>query len=730
MNCETYHQVKAAKVAIRANKLAELNTGGYSMFPFIEPHTKVQIEHCEIENLQIGDIIAFEKRQKMILHRLVSIQKDGIVCQGDSCRKNDGYIPFQKILGRVSSIESNNQFIPIDKYKPRLNTMMIRFGKQLRPWHAIVVRLLQLTQTFQKHKRQLSEGFTLISSNYRKQIRFGMALSIVQGILPLLLLFFIKLLIEQLSKLSTAETVQMPWFEFSLVVFTFIVQSMVQLRSNSHREHLSMNIAQEMYTRLHAKHTNLPMWYLEDATWQNKIHQAAYEIRYRPMQMINHLFALAQSLSGALLVVVMILWVRWWIIPIIAFALIPEFIIRFWHARKQYALKKKNLPNERKAMYYSRILTGSGFAKELRLFDTSNYFGARFDAKQKELNDENRALLNRHTRLEYCAQAFGIILVFLTFAVVVNLSIQGILSLGTVVFVFFLMQRGFNVLKSLTQTVSQLFEDSVFMEDFLSFIHLPEKKGKTIHNLSITEGITLDHVSLKYNSSKREALHDVSLTIKAGEKIAIVGHNGSGKTTLIKLLCGLYTPTKGALIFDDQRINDNNRQEIKDQTTTVFQDFALYNLTVSENIALGDIHQRIDMNRIEAAIKFAGLTEVIEKLPGSYHCKLGNMFMDGEELSFGQWQRLAIARAYYRDRSLVLMDEPSSALDPQAEQGILHRLQALGQDKTLIIVSHRLHAIQWVDRIVVMNKGQVDAIGTHQELLESSIIYQQLYRGE
>ncbi|NTW33564.1 MAG: ABC transporter ATP-binding protein [Bacteroidetes bacterium] len=336
------------------------------------------------------------------------------------------------------------------------------------------------------------------------------------------------------------------------------------------------------------------------------------------------------------------------------------------------------------------------------------------------MHKQKNVLLRKRAIADIFAQIFAVTFIFFSFAYVTHLAVTGAISIGTVVLFFFIFQRGFTILKEFFQSIAGLYEDNVFLSDFFDFLKLPvlHKTSSTSEKINpLQKSIVIDKVSFQYPSSKRKALDSISIEIPAGKTVALVGPNGSGKTTMIKLLCGFYSPDNGKILFDDKDISIINPNETRKQITAVFQDFALYNMTALENIFLGDISNTSSPDKIKQAAKNAGIDDIIEKLPLGYNNIIGNLFKKGEELSIGQWQKMAIARAFYRNSSILFMDEPSSALDAVTEFQILQNLKSLSKDKTVLIISHRFSTIQWADIIYVLDYGKVVEQGNHEQLM-------------
>jgi ATP-binding cassette, subfamily B, bacterial len=300
-----------------------------------------------------------------------------------------------------------------------------------------------------------------------------------------------------------------------------------------------------------------------------------------------------------------------------------------------------------------------------------------------------------------------------------------------VVLFFFAFQRAYGVVSDLFSSMARLVSDQTFLKDFNWFMQIDTIAQKSdAHKaevFSLRKSIVCSNLSFKYETSMRNALDNVSFEIEAGSKVAFVGPNGSGKTTLVKMLCGFYVPSSGKMLFDGKSIAEIGEENLRENITAVFQDFALYYLSVNDNISLGNKTRQFDAANVVEAAKAANVHQLIAGLPQAYESILGNQFENGEELSIGQWQKMAIARAFYRNTDLVIMDEPSSALDADAELQITESLKHLSHNKTAIVVSHRLSTIRWVDKIFYMDKGRVIESGTHDELLLAKGAYYELW---
>jgi ATP-binding cassette subfamily B protein len=283
-------------------------------------------------------------------------------------------------------------------------------------------------------------------------------------------------------------------------------------------------------------------------------------------------------------------------------------------------------------------------------------------------------------------------------------------------------QRGLNAMRDLLGGMASLYENNLFLSNLFDFLTLQPKVKESAHPLPLPapmqQGIVFDSVSFQYPSSTRKVLHDISFAIAPGETVALVGRNGCGKTTLAKLLCRLYDPQHGSITFDKINLKEFEIKLLRHEISVLFQDFVKYYLTAQENIWFGNVDQPLDGQRIQAAASQAGVDELIEQLPEGYETILGKWFDNGEELSRGEWQKIALARAFLRKSQIILLDEPASSLDPRAEYEVFQKFKNLAEGSTAIFISHRLSTVKMADRIFVMDKGTIAESGSYDELMD------------
>ncbi|MEI6347743.1 MAG: signal peptidase I [Bacteroidota bacterium] len=722
------------------NKWVKLKVGGYSMFPFFKNGEIITIKKCPASELVIGDVVVFKIRDKWIAHRLIKIQlidnKKILITKGDSCKKIDSKFAEECIIGKVVSFSKNHQPKSLEtKYYKIIGRIMAQFSTIVTPFIVALLWLVLRVMRVYKSIKNVFKSMFFICRDSRRIAFVNILISVFQGVLPFVIIYLIKRLVDAISVVNSYTDKIDAYKVIGVIIvvtgIAFLAQSILSIIGNEIRVRLTQSITMYIYRLLHKKYSSLEMAYIEDANQQDVIHRAVQEAGFRPIKMVNESLSVVQSLASWLFIAVILFTIHWAVFFLIIIAVLPGFLIRIKYSKKFYNLNKENSPKEREAHYYNRILTGLPFAKELRLFGLENFFTGRFNNIQKDLYHKKNKLSRKQAIADIYAQTFAIVVIFLSFGFVAYLGVNGSISIGTVVLFFLIFQRGFSVMKDLFQSIAGLFGDNVFINDFFYFLkfsplqELSEVK-ETIAPLQ--KGIVVENVSFHYPSSQRQALQSISLQIPAGKTVALVGANGSGKTTLVKLLCGFYTPQQGRILFDNIDISSINPDEIREQISAVFQDFALYNLTAKENIALGMNSKPINDSEIEQSASNSGIAEVLAKLPNGYDSLLGNLFEKGEELSIGQWQKIAIAKAFYRNTPILFMDEPSSALDAETELHILNNLKLLAKDKTTLIISHRFSTIKWVDVIYVLDEGVVVESGDHEKLMALEGKYFNMYQ--
>ena len=553
---------------------------------------------------------------------------------------------------------------------------------------------------------------------------------VVQGVLPLLILYLIKLAVDSVEGTLGYDTIAS--FK-SVTVFIALLGVATLLEATSISIGQLLNFVQahvltdRMYDIVHAKSTEVDLEYYETAQYHDTFHRAQQEAPIRPTRVLSNLRYLIQNCISIVAIGGLLLWLHWGLVFVLLAAAIPGAFVRMRYAQKMHAWQRQTTPIEREASYLNGILTKHSYAKEIRLFGLGSLFMDRFRHVQSQLLREKVSIVTKKTLAELITMCCGICVSFGLLIYLAVRTLQGLMSLGDLVMFYAAVQRGQALIRQVFNGVGDLYEDNLFLSHLYEFLALKPKLKEPLHPTPLTRpfktGIVFDHVSFQYPGDERRVLEDIAFTIEPGEHVALVGENGAGKTTIAKLLCRLYDPTRGAITLNGIDLRQYATGDRRRAISVVFQDYGRYQLTARENIWLGNIDLPLDGPHLEPAVTKAGVDPVISKLANGYDTVLGKRFEGGQELSAGEWQKIAIARAFLHDGEVVVLDEPSSALDAKAEYEIFERFHQLMKDKTAILISHRLSMVKMVDRVYVLKHGRIVESGTHEDLIKESGTY-------
>jgi ATP-binding cassette subfamily B protein len=572
---------------------------------------------------------------------------------------------------------------------------------------------------------QSAKGWTIVNG----------VLVVVQGVLTLLPLYLTKLMVDAVTAGVVAPYKGAAFRHVLLLVglmgATILFTSLIRAIAGLVSEWQAFIVTDHMNDVLLAKSIEVDLEYYESARYYDTLHRAQREAPSRPISIVNGLAQIGQNVISLLAIAALLLSFHWIIAVILFIAVISGAAVRLIYTGKMYRWQREQTSTERQAGYLNWMLTDSSHAKEIRLFDLGPLFMRRFRDVRWKLRKGRLAITRRRSMADFTAQTLATAAIYGSYAYVAYQAMWGKITLGDMVMYYQAFQRVQGSLQGILSNLAGLYEDNLFLSNLYEFLDLKRTVIEPVHASPVPQpmqsGIVLDHVSFQYPGGARKALEDISLTIRPGEVVALVGENGSGKTTLIKLLCRLYDPTGGTIVMDGIDLRQFETKALRREIAIIFQDYAHYHLTARENIWLGNTGLPPDHERVIAAARRSGADEVISALPRGYDTILGKWFENGEELSIGEWQKVALARAFMRDAQIMVLDEPTSSMDAKAEYEVFQSFRQLVSGRTAILISHRFSTVRMADRIYVLKHGSIIEGGTHEELVRVGGTYARLF---
>ena len=571
----------------------------------------------------------------------------------------------------------------------------------------------------------------------RATVGWGILL-VIQGLLPGATVYLTKLLVDSLVLVTTLglndgrlNSVLYPGL---MMVGVLLLSEVAKTGLTILRTVQSEYVADHIQALVHQKSIDADLAFHEMPEFHDKLHQARNNSTSRPITLLESTGSLIQNLITLGTIATILIPYGLWLPLVLILSGVPAFYFLAKFNQQYHRWWERTTPMRRQSEYHDFLITQSYTAAELRLFGLGRNFRNRYEGYRKQLREENISLIKEQTISQFWGSLMALAVAGVAMAWMLWQTLQGKLTLGDLALFYQAFNRGQGLARGTLTQISQIYGNSLFLGNLFEYLQMPSlvknpDRPKPIP-IAPQNSIELRNVSFKYPGSDRWIFKDFNLTIPSGKIVAIVGENGAGKSTLIKLLCRFYDPETGSVTIDDADIREFTQNDWRSLLTVMFQFPVTYQKTVAENIALGDVDRDISPEEIRAAIADSGATEIISRLPNQENTQLGKWFAEGTELSGGEWQRIALARAFIRQAPILILDEPTSFMDSWSEHDWLDRFRGMANGRTAIVITHRFTLAMRADIIHVLQAGEVIESGTHESLLAYDSTYATSWRNQ
>ncbi len=550
---------------------------------------------------------------------------------------------------------------------------------------------------------------------------------ILTAILPLLSLWVLKLMVDKIVVLKNIFDSSV-YILILFFIFFQIFQSFIQQWSAYFLQKQQYLISEYISLRVLRKASEIEYAYFEDPEFYDVLHLTQQQSAYLPAQIINSLQSFLQQAITVIALAGFLVSVHWSIpIFLILFSL-PLAISRIYFGQKQFLLEKAIIPLRRKAFDLFHYITNFIYAKELRIFNFGGLFTGKYQEQQLLIFNQRNKLQYVYMQKSMFITLFEVLFVTSFYLILIGKSISGLLSIGSLIIYFQAFQRLQLSVNGLFKTASGLFQHQLYLLEIMKYLSMPARdQEKKVQQTNLFQ-ISVSNLFFRYPNTTKDVLSDISMKFEPGKFVAVVGENGSGKSTFLKLLCGLYQTDRGEIKFGGINSNELAASFFSDHISVVFQDFGKYYMSVEDNIALGQINP--DSKRLNLSLQMATGAKIPDSLDAGLQTILGRTYKLGEELSGGQWQKIALARALYKDYEILILDEPTSAIDPVAEFQFFQNLKKNIGDKIIILITHRLYNLRLTDFIYVMEDSKLMESGNFNELIQKDGYFSRSYNAQ
>jgi ATP-binding cassette subfamily B protein len=574
--------------------------------------------------------------------------------------------------------------------------------------------------------RNISPLLKLIWETSPPLILAAVLFRLIRAMLPLAALWVGKLIIDAVVARSSHVWTYVGW-EVGLAILSDILGRTNGLCDSLLADRFSNNISYRLI-----KHAaTLDLVSFEDPAFHDKLERARKRTVSGRLAILTSLMNIAQDLLSLGSLSAGLILFNPWLMLLLAAAVIPAFLAESHFTALTYTVYFRYTPQRRELDYIRWLGASVDSAKEVKIFGLGDYLAERYKAVAERLSSENKTVAIRRAALGSLLNVVSTGGYYGAYISILARTLEGGLTLGTLTFLAGAFSRSRAYIEKILSSVSEMSEQTLYLKDLFDFFEMQPQISSPADPVPaprpIREGFRFENVAFAYPGATRTVLHDIDLRIAKGEKIALIGANGAGKTTLVKLLSRLYEPTRGRILLDGVDLRDYAVEDLRREIGVIFQDYMRYDLLVKENIGFGNLDRLTDRSAIETAARKGQAAEMIARLPENYEQVIGRRFDGGVNLSGGEWQKIALARAYMRDAQVLILDEPTATLDARAEYEVFLRFAELTQGRTSVLISHRFSTVRMADRILVLSGGEISEQGSHQELVGAGGLYAELF---
>jgi len=581
--------------------------------------------------------------------------------------------------------------------------------------------------------KNLPEFFKLVWKSSPGKTLTSFLLRIIRSAMPVALLYVGKLIIDQVTLLyyhrpggDQHRLWELVIVEFALAILTDGLNRMINLMDSLLGDLFSNYTS--MRIMRHAATLDLDQF--EDSVFYDKLERARQQTLGRTIMLSQVMSQVQDVISMAFLIAGLIAF-NPWLILLLLIAIIPSFLGESYFNSQNYALTRSQTPERRELDYLRYLGASDETAKEVKIFGLSDFVINRFKTLSDKFYADNSKLAVKRSGWGTFFSVLGSIGYYVAYGYIIYQTINGMITIGSLTFLAGSFRQLSTLMESMLTRFTTVSQGAIYLNDFLEFFEIKPKISPADKPLPfpkpIKQGFTFENVGFQYRGATTWANRNLNFTLAPGEKLALVGENGAGKTTLVKLLARLYDPTEGRILLDGIDLKEYAIEDLRLNLGIIFQDYLRYQMTLSQNIAVGNISEVENETLIKNAARNSLADVLAEKFPDRYQQSLGRRFNDGVELSGGEWQKVALARAYMKDAQVLILDEPTAALDARAEYEVFQRFAELTKGKSAVLISHRFSTARLADRILVLDKGALLEAGTHKELLAKNGRYAELF---